>query len=204
MADPIGELLIRERLISAAQLVQAKINQKQSGGKLEDSLVSLGFLTPEQIKKILHPVPPIPLKIISTGLSEAFLSDLLLKAVYQEAGTFTLRQIIKKLCLPFSVIDELIELLKADQLIAIRSATSYGRENVNIFVSIRIRTFCEIDNSRFFASDMLIRSKLLQGRQSINFVNTQQIEQIEQIEHTIYQFSLSESEYAITRNNFNK
>ena len=128
MADPIGELLIREGFISAAQLAQVKINQKQSGRRLEDSLVSLGFLTTEQIREILHPVPPIPLKIISTGLSEAFLSDLLLKIAYQEAGTFTLRQVMQKLCLPFSVIDELIELLKVDQLIAIRSATSYGRE----------------------------------------------------------------------------
>lgn len=128
MADPIGELLIREGFISAVQLAQVKINQKQSGSKLEDILVSLGFLTTIQIKQILHPIPPIPLKIISTGLSEAFLSDLLLKIAYQEAGTFTVRQVMQKLCLPFSVIDELIELLKADQLIAIRSATSYGRE----------------------------------------------------------------------------
>lgn len=128
MVNPIGRLLIKEGFISEAQLVQARINQKQNSGKLEDSLISLGFLTSEQVKEILHPIPPIPLKIISTGLSEAFLSDLLLKIAYQEAGTFTLRQVIKKLCLPFSVIDELIELLKADHLIAIRSAASYGRE----------------------------------------------------------------------------
>jgi len=128
MANPIGDLLIREGIISAAQLVQAKTNQQQNGGKLEDGLVSLGFLTSEEIRKILHSVPPIPLRIINTGLSETFLNDLLLKAAYQEAGTFTLHHITKRLCLPFSVTDELIELLKADQLVAIRSATGYGRE----------------------------------------------------------------------------
>ncbi|SNX60130.1 hypothetical protein SAMN06296273_1590 [Nitrosomonas ureae] len=128
MANSIGRLLIKEGLISDAQLVQARINQKQSSGKLEDSLVSLGFLTSEQVKKILHPIPPIPLKINNTGLSEAFLSDLLLKIAYQEAGTFTLCQINDKLCLPFSVINEIIELLQADHLIAIRSAAGYGRE----------------------------------------------------------------------------
>ena len=128
MKDPIGKLFIREGLISSAQLVQAKIKQKQSGIKLEDSLVSLGYLTTEQIKKFLHPVPPLPLRIIDTGLSEAFLSELSLKIAYQEAGTFTMQRIINKLCLTFNIIDELIELLKADQLIAIRSATSYGRE----------------------------------------------------------------------------
>ncbi|MEK6736478.1 MAG: ATPase, partial [Pseudomonadota bacterium] len=128
MANPIGELLVREGIISATQLVQAKTNQQQNGGKLEDSLVSLGFLTSKEIRKILHSVPPIPLRIINTGLSETFLNDLLLKAAYQEAGTFTLHHITKRLCLPFSVTDELIELLKADQLVAIRSATGYGRE----------------------------------------------------------------------------
>lgn len=128
MINPIGELLIREGLISAAQLAQAKTHQKQSGGKLEDSLISLEFLTSEKLNLILHPVPPVPLKIVNTGLKEAFLSDLLLKAAYQEAGTFTLHTIVGILCLPFSIADELIELLKADQLVAIRSATGYGRE----------------------------------------------------------------------------
>tara|TARA_R110002073_G_scaffold119379_1_gene260583 strand:+ start:179 stop:1615 length:1437 start_codon:yes stop_codon:yes gene_type:complete len=128
MINPIGELLIREGLISAAQLVQAKTHQKQNGGELKDSLISLGFLTFETLNLILHPVPPVPLKIINTGLSEAFMTDLLLKAAYQEAGTFTFHAISEILCLSFSIIDELIELLKADQLVAIRSATGYGRE----------------------------------------------------------------------------
>lgn len=128
MANSIGRLLIKEGLISDAQLVQATIDQKQNNIRLEDSLVALGFLTSDQVKKISHPIPPIPLKIINTGLSEVFLSDLLLKVAYQEAGFFTLRQVANKLCLPFSVIDELIELLKADHLIVIRSATGYGRE----------------------------------------------------------------------------
>ena len=128
MADPVGKLLIREGLISPAQLIQAKTHQKQNGGKLEDSLISLGFLTSETLNLILHPLPPVPLKIINTGLSESFMTDLLLKAAYQEAGAFTLHAISKILCLSFSIIDELIELLKADQLVAIRSATGYGRE----------------------------------------------------------------------------
>lgn len=128
MVNSIGRLLIKEGLVSNAQLVQARIDQTRNSGRLEDSLVSLGLLTSEQIKKILHPVPPVPLKIIDTGLNEVFLSDLLLKIAYQEAGTFTLHQIASKLCLPYSVINELIELLKADHLIAIRSATGYGWE----------------------------------------------------------------------------
>lgn len=144
MANSIGRLLIKEGLISDAQLVQARINQKQSSGKLEDSLVSLGFLTSEQVQKILHPIPSIPLTIRNTGLSEIFLSDLLLKIAYQEAGTFTLRQINDKLCLSFSVINELIELLKADHLIAIRAAAGYGRETQIFELTQRGRERAEV------------------------------------------------------------
>ncbi len=129
MANPIGELLAREGLISAAQLAQAITTQKQNGGKLEDSFISLNFLTKEQLSEILHPIPPIPLRIVDTGLNETFLSDLLLKAAYQEAGTFTLNRITRILCVPSSISDELVELLKNDQLVTIRSATSYGRES---------------------------------------------------------------------------
>ncbi|MBK9664056.1 MAG: hypothetical protein IPO71_14415 [Nitrosomonas sp.] len=77
MANSIGRFLIKEGFISDAQLVQARINQKQNSGKLEDSLVSLGFLSSEQVQKILHPIPSIPITISNTGLSEAFLIDLL-------------------------------------------------------------------------------------------------------------------------------
>jgi predicted ATPase with chaperone activity len=128
MADPIGKLLVREGLITESQLVELSLEQKRHGKKLADCLIALGYLTAEQTRKIFHPIPPLPLNVSDTGLSEAFLADLLLKIAYQEAGTFTLQQIINKLCLAFSVVDELIELLKADQLIAIRSAASYGRE----------------------------------------------------------------------------
>lgn len=127
MANPIGELLVREGLISPAQLAQALACQKQGSGRLGDILVSLGFLTANQFSQFFHPVPPVPLKVVNTGLSEAFLTDLLLKAAHLEAGTFSLQQISDTLSLPFSVVDELAELVTTDQLASIRSATGYSR-----------------------------------------------------------------------------
>lgn len=128
MIDPIGRLLIREGLISEAQLIHVVTEQNRNGNTFGDNLRALGCLTEEQIRKILHPIPALPLKVAETGLSETFLSDLLLKIAYQEAGTFTIKNVTSKLCLAFSVVDELIELLKADQLLFIRSSASYGRE----------------------------------------------------------------------------
>ncbi|MBA4143286.1 MAG: ATPase [Nitrosospira sp.] len=127
MSDAIGGLLVREGLVSSVQLGQALCRQQEINGRLGDALVSLGFLTTSQIDEFFHPVPRAPLKVADTGLSEAFLTDLLLKAAYLEAGTFSLQHISDALSLPFSVVDELAELVKSDQLASIRSADGYSR-----------------------------------------------------------------------------
>ena len=119
MANTIGDLLIHEGLISAAQLAQALSCLKRDGAGLGDVLVSLGFLSSDQLSQFFRPVPQAPLKVADTGLSEAFLVDLLLKAAYLEAGTFSLQQISTSLSLPFSVIDELAQLVEIDQLVSV-------------------------------------------------------------------------------------
>ncbi|ODT67472.1 MAG: ATPase [Nitrosomonadales bacterium SCN 54-20] len=151
MANPTGELLVREGLISSAQLAQALARQREDNGRLGDILVSLGFLTADQFHQFFQPVPQVPLKVSDTGLSEAFLTDLLLKAAYLEAGTFSLQQISDTLSLPFSVVDELAELIKADQLVAIRSATGYNRASHVLELTQRGRERAEaaLDTSRY-------------------------------------------------------
>ncbi|ODT69352.1 MAG: ATPase [Nitrosomonadales bacterium SCN 54-20] len=151
MANPIGEMLVREGLISSAQLAQALARQRQDNGRLGDILASLGFLTTNQFRQFFQPVPQVPLKASDTGLSEAFLTDLLLKAAYLEAGTFSLQQISDTLALPFSVVDELAELMKADQLVAIRSATGYSRASHVLELTKRGRERAEaaLDTSRY-------------------------------------------------------
>ncbi len=151
MKGSIGELLVREGLISAAQLMQARILHKEKGEKLEDSLIALNFLTETQLSEFLHPVPLVPIRISDTGLSEIFLTDLLLKIAYQEAGTFTLHKVLNILCLPSNIVDELIELLKTDHLVTIRSATGYGRETQVFELTQRGRERAEIalNNSRY-------------------------------------------------------
>ena len=127
MGNIIGEQLVREGLISAAQLVEALALQKREGGHLEEVLTSLGFAAPGQLHRFFQSVPKVPLKVADTGLSEPFLTDLLLKTAYLEAGTFSLQQVSGALSLPFSVVDELAQLLIADELVSIRGATGYTR-----------------------------------------------------------------------------
>ena len=125
MAKSIGELLVQEDILSPEQLDEAIALQRRAGGRLANAIISLGYLTREQLHQFLYPAPPIPLKIADTGLTDVYLVDLLLKAAYLEAGTFTLQRMANVLSLPFSIIEELIELIRVDNLAAIRTSSSY-------------------------------------------------------------------------------
>src|SRR4029077_1108757 len=64
MAVRIGELLLKEKLITAEQLQQALSQQKSNGGKLGYKLVKMGFVKDEQITSLLskqYGVPAISL-----------------------------------------------------------------------------------------------------------------------------------------------
>ncbi len=64
MPIKLGELLVKENLISAPQLQEALTYQKQHGGKLGFNLVKLGFIKDEEITQLLsrqYGVPSINL-----------------------------------------------------------------------------------------------------------------------------------------------
>lgn len=127
MFSTIGELLVRESIISMAQLNEALSHQKQHGGRLGDSLVALGYISPVELKQFFNTVPPVPLKINQTGLSATLLIDLLLKTAYFDGGTYSLGSMSKGMCLPMGVVDELTESARSDGLVAIKSAAGYNR-----------------------------------------------------------------------------
>ena len=60
MAVRIGELLLKEKLISAEQLQQALSQQKSNGGKLGYNLVKMGFVKDEQITALLSKQYGVP------------------------------------------------------------------------------------------------------------------------------------------------
>src|SRR5436190_8769658 len=60
MAVRIGELLLKEKLITAEQLQQALGQQKSNGGKLGYNLVKMGFVKDEQITALLSKQYGVP------------------------------------------------------------------------------------------------------------------------------------------------
>lgn len=70
-----------------------------------------------------------------TGLSMAFLADLILKAVYY-AGEVTANEIAKQVKLPFvGVLDKILEFLKREELIAIVGSQGFSERGYNYIIS---------------------------------------------------------------------
>jgi type IV pilus assembly protein PilB len=64
MSGKLGEILLKENLITPDQLKQALDHQKTNGGRLENSLVKLGFLNDDEVTAVLsrqYGVPSINL-----------------------------------------------------------------------------------------------------------------------------------------------
>ena len=65
MSSRLGEILIKESLITSDQLKKALDYQKQHGGRLGTCLTKLGFVTDDEITQVLsrqYGVPSINLK----------------------------------------------------------------------------------------------------------------------------------------------
>ena len=65
MSSRLGEILVKENLITADQLKQAIAHQRQNGGRLGTALMKLGFVSDDEITEVLsrqYGVPSINLK----------------------------------------------------------------------------------------------------------------------------------------------
>src|SRR5579864_6732622 len=82
MAVRIGELLLKEKLITADQLQQALTQQKANGGKLGFNLVKMGFVKDEQITALLSKQYGVP----SINLTQFKLDPTIIKLVPNETA----------------------------------------------------------------------------------------------------------------------
>jgi energy-coupling factor transporter ATP-binding protein EcfA2 len=126
MNEALGALLVGENLITQAQLEQAISHQRHEGGRVGEILVSMGYISADVLARFFRNTPPIPRKVEQTGLSQVFLTELMLKIAFFDAGIFTLASIAQSICLPRNVVDEVIFQAKADHLVAVRSTGSAG------------------------------------------------------------------------------
>jgi type IV pilus assembly protein PilB len=79
----IGDLLLKEKRISAEQLQQALTHQKENGGKLGYNLVQLGFVKDEEITALLSKQYGVP----SINLSQFDIDPAVIKLIPAETAT---------------------------------------------------------------------------------------------------------------------
>jgi type IV pilus assembly protein PilB len=82
MAVRIGELLLKEKRISAAQLQEALAYQKEHGGKLGANLVKMGYVKDEEITALLSKQYGVP----SIALAQFEIDPAVIKLVPSETA----------------------------------------------------------------------------------------------------------------------
>ena len=81
----LSETLVEQGYITSEQLEAAEERRKLAGGFVFESLLTMGFLSREQLNEVGGIAPPIPRTLEATGMEEQFLLDFVLKSMYVSA-----------------------------------------------------------------------------------------------------------------------
>jgi len=121
----IGNLLVAKGLISDDDVDQAVNHQNTHGGRLGDSIVSLGFLTKDQIDEVLSDAPQAPAMIEGTGLDPVFLLELTIKGMYAE-NLETTSQLVTSLKLSNTIVTQILQTANERKFVEALSSSSGG------------------------------------------------------------------------------
>ena len=118
----LGKIFVTKKLIEPGQIEIALARQKATGGRLEDHLIALGFLSQEQLTGVIQEPPPVPQTISDTGLDPQLLLRAVLKAMLVE-GLQTVPDIARQIALSRRIVEELLQIAKKDALVEVRGAS---------------------------------------------------------------------------------
>ena len=105
----LGDLLIRAKRVTKADIEHALDRINQEGGRLGDNLVALGVIDEPTLESYLRRIPPEPPDIRSTGIDETDLIALLMKLIYS-ARLQSVRQFMEAIKLPYHIVSELVRM----------------------------------------------------------------------------------------------
>lgn len=121
----IGNLLLAKGLVSEENINHAINHQRESGGRLGDSIVALGLLPKEQIDEVLADAPQVATTIETTGLDPVFLLELAIKGMYSE-NIETASQLAEAMKLSSSVVNQILQAAKDRKLVESLASASPG------------------------------------------------------------------------------
>jgi energy-coupling factor transporter ATP-binding protein EcfA2 len=104
----LGEILVAQGVLTAADIDAALQRQQANGGRLGENLIALGLTTAEQLAAAITAVPAIPRKLSETGIAAGNLLNLMLKFMQLEACE-TVPELAGRMKLPHAVVQELMD-----------------------------------------------------------------------------------------------
>jgi len=123
----LGAKLLKEKIITQAQLDEGLERQRRHGGRLGRNLVALGHVKEQDIKRLFEKHPPVPKSIDDTGLDLSFITDLVTKHILF-MGEFRLADVVDRVKLPISLVNRVLEVLKREKIVEVKGATSYATD----------------------------------------------------------------------------
>ncbi len=113
---PIGAMLTAENLVRPADLERARARQRDVGGELEEHLLEIGAVDPNELDLVRSRQPRRPASIEETGLSIGFLMGLVLKSMYLN-GSDCASALVEELKLSPMIVQSLVDLMRERRLI---------------------------------------------------------------------------------------
>ena len=121
----LGNILVAKGLLTAEKINLAMEHNAANGGRLGDSIVSLGFLNQAQIDRVLSEAPQAPTSLADTGIDPVFLLEIAMKGMYSE-NLETASQISEAMKISTSAVNQLLNEAKERKLVESLAAASTG------------------------------------------------------------------------------
>ena len=134
MSKLLGEKMLEEQVVTKQQLREALGRQRLHGGRLGQNLVALGYLSEDQLGVFFQRTPPVPENLAATGLTLEFVADLSLKHILH-LGEFRLADLADRIGLPAALLDEVIELMRREKLVEVRSAAQFVKSSFRFVIT---------------------------------------------------------------------
>jgi predicted ATPase with chaperone activity len=126
MTETLGQKLLREKVVTEEQLEKAVARQRLQGGRIGHNLVSLGFITPEELNTFFKKYPGAPKTVEETGLDMSFITDLIMKHILF-MGEFKLADIADSIKLPIPVVDPAVDVLRREKFVEVKGASEFAK-----------------------------------------------------------------------------
>ena len=148
----LGDILLYRGLVSKEGLEEALKRQRERSGRLGEHLIDLKLISHEQLQAVLEETPTSPVRVAETGINRASLLGLMLKFMRTD-NCETLPDIASRMCLPHSVIQELIDEASTQKLVQTLGS--------NVVGLVRYIRYTLSDMGRVAAADALAQSAYL-------------------------------------------